>query len=156
MPKLKLKTATTPKAPRKPRTKAAPPGEQVESKVDTASNNSVAAKSPAKKRGRRPATENTIPKVKAIKSRHFGEEAIKLAILIKGMIDVTLARFGNITEIRGVTDQFQVILNSEAGLPCRNAYRDSAEIDKILKLAKKVPTEFWPAKWTRFVDKLGA
>lgn len=154
MPKLKVKVTTA----RKPRTPRGAAPSQPEQATEQPATTEVAQKAKAP-RGRRPATENVIPKVvkvKAIKCREFDEKAIRLASIIQGMIDATLAKFGKVIEIRGVSDRFQVILNEDAGVPCRASYKDEAEIAKILKLVKKVPTDFWPAKWTRFVEKLAA
>lgn len=101
----------------------------------------------------RPATDNKVPRVKKIASKHFSEDAIKLGVLIRGLDAITIGRYDRL-ELRRVPERLQVILNEDLGVNCRACYSIPAETEKILKyLKKQIPSEFWPAKWVRTFEE---
>lgn len=108
------------------------------------------------KTSKRPATENVVPKVPVVRSKHFSEEAIVLACLlvdIKASVPWLNPKAGRI-ELRSIPARLQVYINANTGLNCRKTYTQEAEVKKVLGLIKKVPSELLPAKWNRAIPRI--
>lgn len=95
------------------------------------------------------AVENVVPKIKAIKSRHFSEEQVEALVIVAAMREISLAQTPKKLELRDVDERSQVLFNAKLGIPCRKCYTQGSEVEKIIAFFKKVPAEFVPFKWSK-------
>jgi hypothetical protein len=104
--------------------------------------------------GPKPASENVVPKVKAIKSKHWADEAVELAMIVVNMKQVVPAETKRVhgLELREVPARLQVYFNEKLGIPALKVYSRAEHKDPILALFKKVPAELLPAKWCRVFE----
>lgn len=144
--------ATKPKTPKK-----APKAQKEPSKPKTTKKAPKAPKKATKKAAKkgkpsaRPAVTNKVPRVRKIKSRYFGDDAILLGTLIRGMDAITIGHYERL-ELRKVPDRLQVIFNEELGIDPRVCYSRAEDTEKIIKFLKRVPKEFRPSKWERVFE----
>ena len=109
----------------------------------------------AKKTSTKPATENKIPKVAALKCRALSDDQLKVwewvnAMLTVNPTDVHPGEENQRMEIRNVDPRSQVLFNEVTGVPCLKAYTTPQYTDKILAAMKKyIPKEMMNKKWSR-------
>lgn len=108
-------------------------------------------------KGGRPATENVIPKVETVKSRHWGEEAIVLARLLIALKAAQTAIQGSgRVEIRSVSPFLQNYLNGKFGMNCHKVYVKPEDVEKFVKVVQSIPEVLLPVKWVRALAKMTA
>lgn len=150
--------APAPKPVKAPKVSKPKPGAKVIAPKPKAKVEKPTKKAPpvkAKKSSPAPATENVVPKVKAITSRHYTAEQLEVAIICAELRSATFTKANTKNhgvEIRGLSPRLQVIINEKTGVACKKCFSKAEEINKIVAFVKKVPGELLPKKWARLVD----